>query len=223
MNDAQLQTYLADVRSNAAQHGLTMYPGLPYRGQAFRELLYEGELHQFISLAIVARTHFLYLDTRNLEIDNDIRNQSPFQTSREEDGSDSAFAIALYNDALEAWRSHDGHLHTVDVTFVIEGVCHRKRASADWYAGYEQVLADAGDRLNRQIARQRRGVWAQRIEALLNDPRFPLARNERQRIRLATELNPDMTQPASSLVADALSEIWLREVSESTGTPLNRD
>gem|GEM_PF-4924038 len=223
MNDAELQAYLSDVRTTAAQHGLTMYPGLPYHGQSFRELLYTGELHQFISLAIVARTHFLYLDTRYLEIDTDIRNQSPFQTAREADGSNSAFAVSLYNDALEPWRAHDGHLHTVDVTFVIEGVCHRRRASADWYAGYEQVLADAGDRLNRQIARQRRGVWAQRIDRLLSDPRFPLARNERQRIRLATELNPDMEQPASTLVADALSEIWLQEVSETTGTPLNQD
>jgi hypothetical protein len=216
MNDTELQEYLDLVKSTAAQHGLTMYPGLPYRGQAYRELLYPDELHQFISLAIVARTHFLYLDARTLDIDADVQTQvASLITS--EDSDDATFAADIFNSATERWRGRSGALHTVTVTFVIEGVCHRKRETADWYEGYEQALTEAGETLDRRISQRQKGRWAQRIQELISDPRFPLARNQRQRIRLAEELNPEMTEPASSLVADAMSEIWLREVSEETG------
>jgi hypothetical protein len=216
MNDVELQEYLGLVKSTAAQHGLTMYPGLPYRGQAYRELLYPDELHQFISLAIVARTHFLYLDARTLDIDADVQNLvASLVTS--EDSDDTTFAADIFNSATELWRDRTGTLHTVTVTFVMEGVCHRKRETVEWYEGYEQALAEAGETLGRRISQRQRGRWAQRIQELIADPRFPLARNQRQRIRLAEELNPEMTEPASSLVADAMSEVWLREVSEETG------
>jgi hypothetical protein len=217
MNDVELQEYLDLVKTTAAQHGLTMYPGLPYRGQAYRELLYPDELHQFISLAIVARTHFLYLDARTLDIDADIENQPPFRAIGDDGEEESAFAAEVYNRAVERWRDRSGALHTVTVTFVIEGVCHRKRETADWYDGYEQALTEAGETLDRRMSQRQKGRWAQRIQELIADPRFPLARNQRQRIRLAEELNPEMTEPASGLVADAMSEIWLREVSEETG------
>ena len=217
MRDKELVDYLELVRSTASGHGLTMFPGTPFQGQAYRELLFDGDLHQFISFAIVARTHFLYLDARYLDVEAEIATQVEARSASEQDAEETAFVTGIFSQAAKPWRDRNGSLHTVAVTFVVEGICHKIVETVDWIEEFTSALEEANTSLEQRVIQRRRDIWAKRVRTLLANPRFALARNENQRIRLAEELNPGMSESPRSLVTDAMTETWFREASEEAG------
>jgi hypothetical protein len=217
MRDTELVDYLELVRSTASGHGLTMFPGTPFQGQRYRDLVFDGDLHQFISFAIVARTHFLYLDARYLDVEAEIATRVEARSASEQDVEETAFINGIFSQAAKPWRDRNGSLHTVAVTFVVEGICHKIVEAVDWLEEFTNTLEEANASLEQRVIQRRRDIWAQRVRTLLADPRFALARNENQRIRLAEELNPGMTESPRALVTSALTETWFHDATEESG------
>jgi hypothetical protein len=132
-----------------------------------------------------------------------------------EPGEDDPLELRDLRQRLDAYRTYLGHISSLHVLFLLDGVFHAWSRYAPWHVEFvdlrdaqdEEPLPeeDGEEERYEQLQERRKQLFADAATALANDPKFPDCPNETARLLLLRRLKPGLGDELSS--PSALQEI----------------